>query len=225
MPVGSRQRFGAPRRDQHPVRYKAVGVGAEAFDVIPQDDDRVSRHEEEQSPDSGFTGVRSRSRFTSPIMPIEIGHGDPEGGFSPQGHEPQDPATGRSLFRRFIGFSLSERSHRQTTSGMGSDDEELVQDGALRYIRRFGDATNAGSRPADMIRWGDAPVPRAMRSYRYTVRDEFEQGAQDFLGQHTVVPKHGNASTSPVRMRAPRLSRLSRRARSGSYGQTTTELN
>lgn len=214
-------RFGAFKPSQQAGRSRAVGLGGEASNMPEEDLGNL----EETLPSQGFAGILGRSRFASFLPPPIIGHGGYVFGKSGQIPE-NDPNEGDTQFG--TNASLIDTPgvlDRSRTSDMPASNEGLTRAGLLRYVRRTVDTTNPGLRPPDMIRWGDAPFPRAMRQLRFTLRREFNQGAQNFLGQHTLMRKQGAASTSPVQMRAPRSSRLTNRAATGSYGQQTEVLN
>lgn len=227
-----RQRFGAFGPSQQPGRYRAAGLGGSS-EVRPEEDYGAL---EETLPLDGFTGYRSRSRFASFSPAPVLAHGGAPMLTSPGIGPGRDPATGRTVFGRLIG--LYDQTwwllERRRTSALDPDSERLTKSGrgvipgqpALVYHRRNIDADNAGTKPADLIRWDDGgPRPRAWRDPRYTLRREFMQGAQSFMGQHTQLRKLGAMSASPVTMAAPRTSRLSRRAPTGSFGQRTQVLN
>lgn len=221
LPARSR-RFPAFPPSQQPGRSRAPGLGGEAAN-LPTDD---LGDLEETLPETGFTGILGWSRFQSFLPPPVLGHG----GFIMGGsgvRPPADPNDHDSQFEQqaplYDAGGMTPFYTR--TSDMPANNEGLTASGRLSYIRRKVDTTNAGTKPPDMIRWGDPPFPRAYRQLRFTLRREFMQNAQAFLGQHTRMIKQGRASTSPVRMRAPRTSRLTNRAPTGSFGQQTEVLN
>lgn len=231
MPHGSRQRFGAPQAPQNPVRAKAPGLGTDpgVGDSLPQDDVLSIRSLEEQTPDTGFSGIVSRSRFVPPAEAVNIGHGAAENPVPATTGQPADPASGKSRFRMFpfpgsLGEAVS-RALGRWAGYLGDDDHRLVDNGSLKYVRQRVVENVAGTRPADMIRWGEPPVPVARRNLTYTLRREFMQGVQSFDGRHTVFERGAHVSSSPVRMHAPVTSRLSFRGLPGSFGQTTEVLN
>ena len=214
-------RFAAPRNHVNSTRFKAVGLGGETTETIP-----YAGEPEDEEVDVGFTGVRSRSRF-GPVQGQTItGHGERQGGAIRSAPLGRDPAAGRTQFdKHATPLSMSERNTRDTTSDLGADDRELTR-GFLSYIRRWVNVPTGGTRAADLPRWSDAgPVPQARRQLTYTLRREFMQNAQSFLGQHTSFTKKAHYSTSPVRMRPPRSSRLTRRDQPASCGAETTVLN
>ena len=220
----SRQRFRAPAPVQAHARPRAGGLGTPPAPAPEQSSEFEEL--EQTTPTQGFTGYRGRPRFTSP-MPLAIAaHGGTMEGYSGEVAEAFDPSIGRSRFpAQSLLVWFDGIIERVRTSALDRVSMALVGEGRLTYQRGRIDATIAGTRPADMIRWGDPPYPQAFREPRYTLRPEFMQDAQTFSGLHTLMRKKGNASSSPVRMRAPRSSRLTFRDTPGSYGQQTEVLN
>lgn len=214
-------RFAAPRNHINSTRFKAVGLGGDTTEVVP-----YAGEPEDEEVDVGFTGIRSRTRFTPPRGQVTTGHGSLQGGAVNAAPLGRDPGEGRTQFdKHATPLSMSERNTRDTTSDLGADDRELTR-GFLSYIRRWVDVPTGGTRIADLPRWSDAgPIPQARRQLRYTLRPEFGQNAQSFLGQHTSFVKKTHYSTSPVRMLPPRSSRLARRDQPASFGAETTVLN
>jgi hypothetical protein len=213
-------RFGAFKPSQQPPRSRAPGLGGEAGNLPAEDLGDL----EATTPIQGFTGILGRSRFASFLPPPVLGHNGFVYGGSGAKPEP-DPNTGDSQFDAQAAlYDANGVTPYSRTSDMPASNEALTASGLLRYVRRTVDTTNPGTRAPDMVRWGDPPFPRAFRQLRYTLRREFLQGAQNFLGQHTMMLKKGAASTSPVRMGPPRTNRLTSRAATGSYGQQTEVL-
>jgi hypothetical protein len=221
-------RFGAPTAPRHTVRPKATGVGSTRSEVISDDETMDIRFIEETTPVNGFTGILSRSRFRPPPPALRAGHGGVEGRVQPTYGDDYDPASGFTQFPREpedVDPEDDLEDVRRDRGNLGADDVALAQEGVLQYVRRRVRVPIDGYRPPDPIRWGDPPFPRAKRQLRFTMRREFEQEAQNFLGLHTIVEKHSSASTSPVRMGPPNSSRLTYRDRPSSYGATTEVLN
>lgn len=192
--------------------------------AIPDTEDPYLQRLEETTPRDGFAGILSRSRFTSPDRPTIVGHGGAQT-FIPSGSDEYDPAAGKSQFRR--GLPNPGTFDEDRSSDLGASQGALVRDGLLRFFRRRVDTTLAGFKAQDpnIMGWGVAPFPRAIRQPRFTLRSEFEQGAQSFSGLHTLIIKGARASTFPQQMGPPRTNRLTRRAAPGSFGQETKVMN
>lgn len=221
-------RWQAPARAQRVPRPKATGVGSSRSEVIAAEEaDNGVRYLEETTPRGGFTGILSRSRFRPPAPPLEAGHGEREGRIRPTYGDERDPAAAHTQFAPDDEEVDSEGmlGRRRDRGNLGADDVFLARRGILRYVRRRVPEPVAGTRIADPIRWGEPPIPRARFNLRYTLRREFEQYAQTFLGMHTRVEKRSSSSTSPVRMGPPRSNRLTYRDSVGSFGETTEVLN
>jgi len=229
----SYRRFTAPPRPIPARRDKASGLGSTDSEEVPQD--RGREHLEEPH---AFTGVRSRSRFAPEPFPDPFGHGGATSGITPlptlpepnldTQFEPQpklvDPA-------RLADGALSLRVG--SLGGNGSFLERIL---ALVFVRSrtpgggkppgpaMGGVGGGITRAADLIRWSDFGVVTGKINRRYTLRREFMQDAQTFLGLRDFQAKRGASSTSPVRMLPPRISRLTSRRLPGSFGQTTEVL-
>lgn len=226
MPSGVGDRFGAPPRfDSRAPRFKAPGLGGSSSLVreIPAEESASLYELESTTPEDGFSGILSRSRFVAVTKQAVIGHGGPTAGQGPQAL-PQDPGAGRSQFTKYA-VDPQTFVPNVRTSALDRWSEWVEAAGFLKYFRRTVDTTVPGFELQDpnAMGWGKDP-PRAWRSRRYTLRPEFQQGAQNFLGLHTKITKGARMSTSPVRMGPARSSRLTDRAAPGSYGQKTKVL-
>jgi hypothetical protein len=223
MPSGVGPRFAAPPRHRDaPARFRAPGLGGQSEPVADAESPELNRLES-TTPREGFTGIGSRPRFFAVPRMVSVGHGARQQGDRPLGALP-DPATDKSQFvKEPYATGVETFAPNVRTSNIDAESEPLVASGFLRYFRRRIDATVPGDvlQDPNIMGWGKAPFPRALRQPRFTLRPEFEQGAQSFLGLHTVVVKGARMSTSPARMGAPRTNRLTSRAAPGSFGQTT----
>lgn len=212
----SRVRFTAPGSSQQWGRSRAPGLGGEAEE--PATDQPFAG-----VPQSGFTGYLGRSRFASPPPAPVLAHGVTVEGASSGPGEIRDPSEGMTVFESQDALNDAggvDTRTRTSDTGGGPYNHML----ARGFVRRYVDTTNPGRKPADMIRWGEAPIPRAFRQLRYTLRREYAQDAQTFRGEHTSMIKAGKGSTSPMRMGPARTNRLTNRAPTGSYGQITEVL-
>ena len=216
-PIGPR--FAAPpRRSAIAQRFRAPGLGGQP-ELVPDETDETLFELESTTPSEGFTGIRSRSRFASSPKQAVIGHGYASAGDGAV-PGPYDPGTGRTQFPDYEPdpgtFVPNER-----TSALDRL-SEMLPPGFLRFFRRYADTTVPGFELQDpnAMGWGRNP-PRSVHQLRFTLRPEFQQGAQSFSGFHTLIVKGARMSTSPARMGAPRTNRLTNRAAPGSYGQKT----
>jgi hypothetical protein len=185
---------------------------------------------ETTTPQDGFSGIVSRSRFMSPGVPIEVGHGTQQVAVQP-GTDYADPAEGRPgsfhVVQTIVDVARQVNA-RLRVSGLGVDDRVLEDRGRLQYVRRRDPIYLAGLKAADLPRWTDAgPVPRATVWRRYTMRREFEQDAQTFTGAHTVLLPADKRPGSKARHRMgpPHTNRLTYRDEPASFGSKTKSLN
>jgi hypothetical protein len=233
-------RFESPDRPINATRFRSVGLkpNDEPFDTVPgsavPDDDRIlpgQQHANEE-----FYGIRSRSRFFALLTPPPVGHGGPSSGVTP-GRTWKDPGAGRSQFDdRFVEpfrDDLSASSVTNTTGlldntpSLGQEDVGLARKGVLRFARPDYGAAPVNAQPiVGPPSWYAAgPIPVSLRmSRRGTLRREFMQWAQTFLGRHSVQVHTAPGSTSPVRMAAARTNRLTERRLPASFGATTEVL-
>jgi len=234
------QRFDSPDRPINATRFRSVGLEIEGRegDVIPgsatADDPRVLPGQQHANED--FYGIRGRSRFNALLRWTPYGHGGPSSGVIP-GPMLRDPNAGDSQFDdRFVEpytDDLSASSHTSetaiydTTPSLGQDDPRLAREGVLRFARPdYGETATAAEPIIGPPSWYAAgPIPASLRaSRRGTLRREFMQWAQTFLGRHALQEHTAGVSTSPVRMVAARTNRLTERRLPASFGATTEVL-
>ncbi len=228
------RRFGAPDRYVPAPRDKAPGLGSTDSEEVPQEaaPDQVAVAE--------FTGIDSRSRFVGEPKPPPIGHGGPTAGVTPLPTLPE-PNLGTQFDAQaplVIAPPIGQMPARaERAASLGQKTPLLERIGALLFVRSrlpggedvpgpaIGGPGGGITRASDLIRWSDFGAVLGKINRRYTMRREFMQGAQVFLGLRGTEAKHASASTSPVRMLPPRVSRLTDRRLPGSFGQTTEVLN
>jgi hypothetical protein len=217
------KRFGAPERYIPQPRPKAPGLGSNDSEEIPQDRGRERLEEPHR-----FTGIRSRSRFMPEPLPPALGHGHavaivplptlPEPNTRTQ-FESQDAPTQPGPIGRMP-------ARAEYMASLGQDDGILVRLGKLLFVRRRdpGAVSPPGggiTRATDLIRWSDFGPIDGRINRRFTLRPEFMQNAQTLLGVRLVQARKSNASTAPVSMLPPRVSRLTDRRLPASFGATT----
>lgn len=233
------RRFESPDRPINAARFRSPAFGAESGDEVPGSAvaDAPEVLPGQTHADAEFYGIRSRSRFGSPLRFPEFGHG------TAQTVEPapsrRDPAIGRSQFDdRFVephvrGFSASSMTEfpvrTEYASSLGQQDVALAREGVLRFARPdYGVAPAVGTQPiiGPPSWYAAGPAPPSMRLARAgTRRREFMQWAQSFPGLRDVLARRSFASTSPVRMAGPLTNRLTRRSLPASFGSRTEVLN
>lgn len=228
------RRFGAPDRYVPAPRDKAPGLGSTASEEVPQAPGQPHNAPAE------FTGIDSRSRFVGEPFPSPVGHGGPTSGITPQATLPEPnlntqfdpPARQVQPVRRW-----QAPARLEFMASLGQLLPFLERIGAIIFVRSrrpggepvpgpaMGGPGGGVNRASDLIRWSDFGVVPGRINRRYTLRREFEQDAQTFLGLRGTEAKRAATSTSPVRMLPPRISRLTSRRLPGSFGQTTEVLN
>jgi hypothetical protein len=228
------RRFGAPVRAIPAPRDKVTGLGSTDSEQVPADEPGGPVEEPH-----AFTGIRSRSRFIAEPKPPAIGHGGPTSGLHPLPTLPEPNLESQfdsqaPLIQVPVPYQLPQRAERMASLGQSTPFLERIM--ALVFVRsrREGGENPPGpamggpgggiERAADLIRWSDFGVVPGKVNRRYTLRKEFLQDAQAFLGLRRYEAKRGATSTSPVRMLPPRISRLTDRRLPGSFGQTTEVL-
>lgn len=227
-------RFASPDRYVPAPRDKAPGLGSTASEEVPQGPGQPV-----QEP-ADFTGIRSRSRFVGEPHPPVVGHGGAtSGAIIPLQDLPEpnlDTQFGPSHILVDPASVVDESARREGTLGVYFG-RLLIRLGRLMYVRdrdpggekppgpAMGGPGGGINRASDLIRWSDFGTVPGKVNRRYTLRPEFMQGAQTFLGLHGVQRPGAKGSTSPVRMLPPRVSRLTDRRLPGSFGQTTEVLN
>lgn len=218
------QRFRAPAPPVSVTRFRHSGLGSDASEQVPATEDPAIHAQEIADRDTGFAGLASRSRFVF-VPSIPQGHGSAATA-TPQPTRGRDPAADMSNFDDLndnFPPSLGEGPYRsEFDASLGQTGPRLVRDGVLSYIRRSFVERSAGTHAADLPRWSDAgPVPRSIRFVRFTLRREFMQDAQNYLGLRGVAERGAHVSTSPVRMLPPLTSRLTVRDLPRSFGNRT----
>lgn len=228
MALPPNQRFAAPARPIPAPRAKAGGLGSDRSEYIPDGDDPQGRGAFPEQPHA-FTGVRSRSRFAPEPKPNAIGHGAATAGVSPLATLPEPNL--ETQFEPHVPTANTELPARaERMASLGQQDPLLVRIGRLIFHRdrdTGGEHAPGGGKTKayDLIRWSDFGVVPGKINRRYTLRPEFSQGAQTFLGARMIQTKRAATSTSPVSMLPPRTSRLTERSLPASFGQTTEVLN
>ncbi len=225
------RRFGAPERYVPVPRDKASGLGSTDSEQVPQ---QAGTPVEEPAE---FTGIRSRSRFMPEPVPPVIGHGGATaGGVRPAATLPEPNLDTQfesqaALVQPPRRAQMPARAERMASLGQNTPLLERIR--ALVFVRSrqlggekppgpaIGGVGGGITRASDLPRWSDFGVVRGKVNRRYTMRREFMQNAQTFLGLRGAQSKRASASTSPVRMLPPRVSRLTDRRLPGSFGQTT----
>ncbi len=228
------RRFGSPERYVPQPRDKASGLGSTDSEQVPQQTGTPAEEPAE------FTGIRSRSRFLAEPVPPVVGHGGATaGGVRPMPTLPEpnlDTQFGvqPDLVQPPRRAQMPARAERGASLGQTTLLLERIR--ALVFVRSrrpggekppgpaIGGPGGGITRASDLIRWSDFGVVPGKINRRYTMRREFMQGAQLFLGLRGTQAKRGATSTSPVRMLPPRVSRLTDRRLPGSFGQTTQVL-
>jgi hypothetical protein len=233
-------RFEAPDRPLYAPRFRAGPVGGESDELdafpgaaVPFDEAVLPG---QQHANEDFYGIRSRSRFYSPLYNPPVGHGAATSGVQ-AGPIFTDPARGRSQFDdRFVephrrGLSASSMTEfpmrTEYASSLGQEDVTLAREGVLRFARPDYGPAPVGAQPiiGPPSWYAAGPIPPSLRaSRRGTLRREFMQWAQTFLGRHAIAERRGMGSTSPVRMRPAHTNRLTRRDLPASFGSTTEVL-
>lgn len=227
------KRFPAPARPIPAPRDKAPGLGTTDSEEIPQEDFRYPLEQPH-----AFTGVRSRSRFAPEPFPDPFGHGGATSGVTPLPTLPEPNLESQFDATREIvdPAGLSEGARGERTTALGENMPFLTRILALVFVRtrRPGGEKPPGpatvgvgggiTRASDLIRWSDFGVILGKINRNYTLRREFSQDAQTFLGARIYQERKAAESTSPVRMLPPRVSRLTDRRLPGSFGQTTEVL-
>jgi len=238
--VSAYRRFEAPDRPINATRFRSVGLEIEGRDgsVVPGSaapyDERVlpgQSHANEE-----FYGIKGRSRFNALLRWTPYGHGGPSSGVTP-GPSLPDPNAGESQFDEFDAqpyrHGLSASAHSELPGraeympSLGQEDVGLAREGVLRFARPdYGETATAAEPILGPPSWYAAgPIPRSLRvTRRGTIRREFMQWAQSFLGARDFQPHAANMSTSPVRMAAARTNRLTERRLPASFGATTEVL-
>ncbi len=225
------RRFAAPPRAIPAPRDKAPGLGATDSEQVPQGTGRPLEEPAE------FTGIRSRSRFAPEPKPPPVGHGGATAGVTPLATLPEpNLATQFPPWVPLANTELPARAERMASLGQSVPFLEAIR--ALVYVRSRrpggalppapavagGGPLPAQERAADLIRWSDFGVVPGKINRRFTLRREFLQGAQTFLGLRGTEAKRAATSSSPVRMLPPRVSRLTDRRLPASFGATTETL-
>jgi hypothetical protein len=231
--VANYKRFPAPARPIPVSRAKAPGVGSTDSEEVPQEEYRYPLEQPH-----AFTGIVSRSRFAPEPTPHPVGHGGPTSGVRAQADMPE-PNLGTQFERtkEMVDPSIlaeGDRSLRVTSLGQRTPFLEAIR--ALVFVRSrrpggekapgpvLGGVGGGITRASDLIRWSDFGSVPGMVNRRFTLRREFFQDAQTFLGARIYQARRSRASTAPVSMLPPRVSRLTDRRLPGSFGQTTEVL-
>lgn len=221
-------RWTPPARPTHGDRFTAGGLGAGPSGNIVSDG-AGGDPQEDVAPeyDGGFSGIRSRSRFASPVVPPAQGHGSAQARPAMPAPNP-DPAVGDSQFDPERPWSLSDavrRWLRGGATGLGTDDIQLSRAGIIHYERSPMTVAVAPTQPmAPFDPKASGPLPTARITRAWTLRREFQQDAQSFLGMHQLFRHRSPGSRSPVRMLPPRDNRLTVRTLPASFGATTEVL-
>lgn len=234
------RRFESPDRPIMATRFLSVGLEIEGRpgDTIPgsaaADDVRILPGQTHANED--FYGIRGRSRFNALLRWTPIGHGGPSSGVTP-GPALPDPNAGDSQFDdraiephrdRLAASSVTNVvAELNMPPSLGQEDPGLARAGVLRFARPdYGAAPVAAQPVLGPPSWYAAgPIPVSLRaSRRGTLKREFMQWAQTFLGLRDVQPRFAHVSTSPVRMEAARTNRLTERRLPSSFGATTEVL-
>jgi hypothetical protein len=225
------RRFGAPDRYVPAPRDKVSGLGSTDNEEIPQAD----AYPLEQP--HAFTGIKSRSRFMPEDKPPPVGHGGATSGITPLPTLP-DPNL-ESQFEPNVPMvdRFYPGGHVGRTQGFGVGVGRFLEAiHGLLYVRRRSEGGESApaaiqggvgggtTYASDPIRWSDFGKVPGKINRRYTLRREFMQDAQTFLGLRHYAEKRAASSTSPVRMLPPRTYRLTTRTLPGSFGQTTEVL-
>lgn len=226
------RRFSPPDRYVPAPRDKAPGLGSTGSEEVPQDSGLPAETPAE------FTGIRSRSRFIGEPKPPPVGHGGITASVVPLADLPE-PNLGTQFDPQPIivdPSKLGEGDKSLRVGSLGQTTPLLERIRALVFVRSrlpggedvpgpaIGGPGGGISRASDLIRWSDFGAVLGKVNRRYTLRREFMQGAQSFLGLRGTEAKRAATSTSPVRMLPPRVSRLTDRQLPGSFGQTTEVL-
>jgi hypothetical protein len=236
--MGRYARFEAPDRPINAARFRSVGLEVEGRtgETVPgsatPDDPKVLPGQTHANED--FYGIRSRSRFHSPLYNPPVGHGGPTSGVTPGPRLP-DPGAGRSQFderevepfRRGLSASSLREVSPELNPSLGQEDVKLAREGVLRFARPDYGVSNVGAQPiiGPPSWYAAGPIPPSLRvARRGTLRREFMQWAQTFFGRHAVQTHKAPGSTSPVRMAAARTNRLTERRLPASFGSTTEVL-
>jgi hypothetical protein len=227
------RRFAPPPRAIPAPRDKATGLGSTDSEQVPQGPGGPIEEPHR------FTGIRSRSRFAPEPKPPAVGHGGATSGIYPLTTLPEPNLDSQfdsqaGLVQVPIAYQMPQRAERMASLGQNVPFLERIM--ALVYVRSrrpggedapgpaMGGPGGGIDRASDLIRWSDFGVVPGKINRRYTLRREFLQDAQAFLGLRRYEAKRGKTSTSPVRMLPPRVSRLTDRRLPGSFGQTTEVL-
>lgn len=227
------QRFPAPARPIPAPRDKAPGLGSTDSEEVPQEEFRYPLEQP-----AHFTGIESRSRFAPEPFPSPVGHGGPTSGVRPQADMPEPNL--QTQFERTDAqvdpSRLAEGAQSRRVGSLGGKGIFLTAIRALVFVRSrrpggesppgpvLGGAGGGINRASDLIRWSDFGSIAGKINRRFTLRREFFQDAQTFLGARIYQARQSAASTSPVSMLPPRVSRLTDRRLPGSFGQTTEVL-
>jgi hypothetical protein len=227
--VGAYKRFPSPDRPIPAPRDKATGLGSTDSEQVPAERGRMVEQPH------AFTGIRSRSRFAPEDKPPSIGHGQAVA-VIPLETLPEPNLD--SQFSSQVPQARTELPARaERGASLGQETPFLQRIAALIFVRRSdpGGASSPGpalggrgggiTRASDLIRWSDFGVVPGRIGRRYTLRREFMQGAQTFLGIRGYQARRSNASTAPVSMLPPRVSRLTERSLPGSFGKQTEVVN
>jgi hypothetical protein len=230
------RRFAPPPVPIQHERFRHAGLGSDTNETVPAGQAESIRHLQETLPEGGFTGIRSRSRFFKLLTPRPVGHGSAQASGPNPGQGP-DPAAGETQFDEdghgstLGGFGpplperIAGRAGARPTPALDGYSEAMVDSGQMIYVRRNTPTSTAALIPIGPPRWSDAgPPPQTYRRTRYTLRREFEQGAQTFAGIRFTLRRGAHVSTSPVRMLPPRTNRLTDRVLPRSVGSTTDVL-
>ncbi len=228
------KRFPAPARPIPVSRAKAPGVGSTDSEEVPQEEYRYPLEQPH-----AFTGIRSRSRFAPEPTPHPVGHGGATSGVRAQVDMPE-PNLGTQFnaqapqVRAPASAEGSARLEYAASLGQRTPFLEAIR--ALVFVRSrqpggekppgsvLGGAGGGITRASDLIRWSDFGVIPGKVNRRFTLRREFFQDAQTFLGARIYQARRSSSSTAPVSMLPPRVSRLTDRRLPGSFGQTTEVL-
>lgn len=245
MPIGgsSYRRFDAPDRPLFAPRFKAPGLGDDSGDEVPAEQTGRPQVLPGQYHANGkFTGIYSRSRFYAPLHNPPLGHGELT---SPApGPTFRDPGRGRSQFDQLpttgartqrtwrpspgqrVGPLFEFPARTEYDASLEGPTRELVLGGAMDYERNYGVTATAAQPILGPPSWYAAgPISPSVRRVVFTLRREFMQYAQTFLGRHGSQEKKTNVSTSPVRMSGARSNRLTIRDLPASFGATTEVIS